>query len=111
MGIHCARPAPQLTAEDKFVRYILLQFFRDGNCFLPPVSLLLLLYPLLTRADTKKGGASAPPFFMSVVSGAAELRLRRAACPSASFISNGYEGMMKATAKQTQKTVAIAEEL
>ena len=48
---------------------------------------------------------------MSVVSGAAELRLRRAACPSASFISNGYEGMMKATAKQTQKTVAIAEEL
>ena len=45
---------PQLTAEDKFVRYILLQFFRDGNCFLPPVSLLLLLYPLLTRAATKK---------------------------------------------------------
>ena len=59
----------------------------------------------------KKGGASAPSFFVSVVSGAAELRLRRAACPSASFISNGYEGMMKANAKQTQKTVAIAEEL
>jgi len=59
----------------------------------------------------KKSGAEAPPFFVSVVSGAAELRLRRAACPSASFISNGYEGMMKANAKQTQKTVAIAEEL
>ena len=59
----------------------------------------------------KKGGAEAPPFFVSVVSGAAELRLRRAACPSASFISNGYEGMMKANTKQTQKTVAIAEEL
>ncbi len=59
----------------------------------------------------KKGGAEAPSFFVSVVSGAAELRLRRAACPSASFISNGCEGMMKANAKQTQKTVAIAEEL
>ena len=47
----------------------------------------------------KKGGAEAPSFFVSVVSGAAELRLRRAACPSASFISNGYEGMMKANAK------------
>ena len=59
----------------------------------------------------KKGGASAPSFFVSVVSGAAELRLRSAARPSVSFISNGYEGMMKANAKQTQKTVAIAEEL
>ena len=59
----------------------------------------------------KKGGAEAPSFFVSVVSGAAELRLRRAACLSALFISNGYEGMMKANTKQTQKTVAIAEEL
>ena len=59
----------------------------------------------------KKGGASAPSFFVSVVSGAAELRLRRAACPSVSLISNGYEDMMKANTEQTQKTVAIAEEL
>ena len=59
----------------------------------------------------KKRRRFSAAFFVSVVSGAAELRLRRAACPSASFISNGYEGMMKANAKQTQKTVAIAEEL
>lgn len=59
----------------------------------------------------KKGGAEAPSFFVSVVSGAAELRLRRAACPSVSLISNGYEDMMKANTEQTQKIVAIAEEL